>query len=770
VTTEAKKGPWIGQPDRVFWNRAAELAAVAALYFLLAKSSLEFATLIPSATPIWPPTGLAIAIVLLRGYRVLPAILVGAFLANATTAGGLLASVAIAGGNSLEAWVAAFLVNRLAGGAEAFRTPFGIGQFGLAAIAAATPVSATIGVTALSLAGSAPWSSYSAVWVTWWLGDAAGAIMVAPAIVLWTKEWRSFGSLSYETFALHAFAVLVGAVAFGPLLPEAPERNALAFLAVLPLIWTALRRGPRDTSTVALVLSAFAVWGVAIGESPFTQPTLNASFLLLIAFVASVTLPTLALSAAVASRDRALAENELAVRAGGIGIWDWDVRTNTMTYSEHAKAIFGFPADGSVSFEQVRDATHPDDLPRTSALARRALDPKLREKQPYEYRIVRTDGAVRWLLAHGDAFFDGDRAVRYFGTIQDITERKLLTEALAASETKLKLALHAGRLAIWEYRGSTDAIIGSPDLNELLGFPRDRQVATDEYRARYAEGESERIQAIARAALQGGARSMQAEAKFILPTGEPRWLLLRADFVPSSNGRRAPDLLGIAVDITQQKKAEEHLRLLIGELNHRVKNMLAIVQSVIAQTLRTSDPKLALANIEGRLQALAQAHDILTSSAWQGADLRTLVLASVSPHMAGRPERMLIEGPPVHLPARFVVPISMIFHELATNALKYGSLSSDAGTVEIAWSTSAGDDAAELDLRWRERGGPVVERPSRPGFGLRMIERSVASELGGRVQLDFQPTGLVCDLHLVVPSGRNRRNVRASRGAESGFW
>ena len=753
MAAQVKTGAWDTLRDRGFLNGAGELGAIAAVYFLLAKGSLEFASLNPSATPIWPPTGLAIAVTLLCGYRVLPAIMLGALLANVTTAGGLAASTAIAAGNSLEALVGAYLIGRWAGGAEAFRTPYGIGQFAIVAIAVATPISATIGVTALALAGSAPWNGLSAVWATWWLGDAAGAIVVAPAIVLWARNWRaSSGSIRYETVASHLFAMIVGAVAFSPLVPSAPGRNALAFLAVLPLLWTALRRGPRDTSTVALVLSAFAVWGVAVGESPFTQANLNSSFLLLVAFVASVTLPSLALSAAVASRDRALAENELAVRAGGIGIWDWDLRTNRMNYSVQAKSIFGFPSDGDVTYEQVRDATHPEDLPTTSALARRALDPKLRDKQPYEYRIVRTDGAVRWLLAHGDAIFEGDKAVRYIGTIQDITERKLLTQALAASEARLKLALHAGRLAVWEYRGATDTIVGSPELNDLLGFPRDRQVTTDEYRDRYAQGERERIQAIGSAALQSGATSMQAETQFILPNGEARWLLLRADFTSLPEAGAMPDCLGIAVDITPQKKAEEHLRLLIGELNHRVKNMLAIVQSIIVQTLRTGDPKEAIRSIEGRLQALAKAHDILTSAAWQGADLRNVVLASVSPHIGARAERLLVDGPPLLLPAHFAVPISMVFHELATNALKYGALSSERGTVEVSWTTGSSPAGTEVTVDWRERDGPMISSPSRSGFGLRMIERSVVSELGGSVRLEFGPTGLACDVQFVLPA------------------
>jgi PAS domain S-box-containing protein len=725
-----------------------EVTAIALAYFVVAKGSLAFASLNPSATPVWPATGLAIAVTLLRGYRVLPAILIGAFLANVATTGGMTIPAVIAAGNTLEALVGAYLINRWVGGTEAFRSPYGIGQFAFILIAAATPISATVGVVALEIGGEAPWSSFWAIWATWWLGDAVGAIMVTPALVLWGSEWRRPAAVAYESVVLHLFALGVGAVAFGPFVPSGPGRNALAFLAVLPVLWAALRRGPRDTSTVALLLSVFAVWGVAAGESPFAQATLNASFLLLGAFVASVTLPSLALSAAVASRDRTLVEYDLAARAGGIGIWDWDLRTNTMNYSDQAKAIFGFPPDAPVTYEKVRDATHPEDLPNTSALARRALDPRIREKHPYEYRIVRSDGAERWLLAHGHAVFEGENAVRYIGTIQDITERKLLGQALAASDARLKLALHAGRLAVWEYRGATGEIIGSPELNELLGFPRDRPVRSDEYRERYAPGERERLQAIGLAALQSGARSLNAEARFVLPDGRTRWLLLRADFI---GGGEAPDCLGVAVDITPQKKAEEHLQLLVGELNHRVKNMLAIVQAIVVPALRGHAPKGAVNAVEGRLQALARAHDILTSAAWEGADLRSVILESVTPHIGSNEARLRLSGPAVSLPARLAVPISMVLHELATNALKYGSLSRDGGTVEISWNLDPDAEGNRLVVRWRERGGPAVGTPATTGFGMRMVERSIASERGGDLRMEFEAAGLTCVFQLVLP-------------------
>jgi PAS domain S-box-containing protein len=168
----------------------------------------------------------------------------------------------------------------------------------------------------------------------------------------------------------------------------------------------------------------------------------------------------------------------IAVEAANLGIWDWDLLTNEMTWSGNARGIAGFPADRPVTFEDVRNVTCPDDLPRTSAMARRALDPAVRSKEPYEYRLLRRDGTIRWVLAHGEAVFadvDGRaQAIRYTGTIQDITSRKEAETRLSESEAHLRLAIDAARLGVWEYDAATETIKSSPGLNRVLGIPENK--------------------------------------------------------------------------------------------------------------------------------------------------------------------------------------------------------------------------------------------------------------------------------------------------------
>jgi PAS domain S-box-containing protein len=210
-----------------------------------------------------------------------------------------------------------------------------------------------------------------------------------------------------------------------------------------------------------------------------------------------------------------------------------------------------------------------------------------------------------------------------------------------------------------------------------------------------------------------------------------------------------------AAVLLDRKRAEDHQRLLVGELNHRVKNTMAIVQSIASQTLRdAANPEEGLEAFAARLRALAATHDALTAESWTGADLHDLVAAGVGA-LDQNAARVSIEGPPLRLPARVAVSMTMALHELATNAVKYGALSTPLGRVEVRWRVEPATDAAgpRLRLVWRERGGPPLAPPSRRGFGTRMLERALAADTQGRVSLDYAPEGLTFELEAPLPKG-----------------
>ena len=241
----------------------------------------------------------------------------------------------------------------------------------------------------------------------------------------------------------------------------------------------------------------------------------------------------------------------------------------------------------------------------------------------------------------------------------------------------------------------------------------------------------------------------------VAATGEYRWMRARA-FPRRDAAGAIIRWYGVVEDIHDRKRAEAHQRLLIDELNHRVKNTLANVQSLAVQSIRGAQtPEAVQASLMPRLFALAGAHEILTRESWEAADLRDLVAATVALHAGAAPDRFRTQGPSVRLPPRAALAFSMALHELATNAVKYGALSNQAGHVEIAWNV-AGTDVSRLTLHWRETGGPSVSPPTHKGSGSRLIERSLAAELGAAVALTYAPAGLTCLMEATLGHGRSR--------------
>jgi len=285
--------------------RWAWLVAVMAVYVLAGKVGLLFASVHASATAVWPPTGIALAALLVLGVRMWPAVAGGAFLVNVTTAGSVATSLGIALGNTLEAVVGCWLIERFAHGRSAFERPRGIFAFAGAVVPGAA-VAATVGVTGLVLGGFAPRADVPAIWITWALGDITGALIIAPLLILWTADHRSLAlrRQPIEALALVVSVVGIALIVFQGLAPAGWRHYPLAFLAIPPLLWAAVRFGRREAATAVVVLMAIAMNGTTRGYGPFALLPPTQSLLILQSFVATMALMTLVVSALVRSRER----------------------------------------------------------------------------------------------------------------------------------------------------------------------------------------------------------------------------------------------------------------------------------------------------------------------------------------------------------------------------------------------------------------------------------------------------------------------------------
>lgn len=301
------------------FQKLPAIGAAGLIYFLAGKLSLHLAFVHASASPVWPPAAVAIATLMLLGYRAWPAIFIAAFLVNATTAGNVWTSLGIASGNTLEAVCGAWMINRYARGTAAFDRYQDVFRFALALLFS-TVVSPAIGVTCLALGGFAPWANYAPIWLTWWLGDFAGAVIFTPVIVLWIANPRRHlnPSRDREVAALLAILVLLSWLVFGGWLPLSQFNYPVAFILGPIIVWTAFRLSQREAASGIFLLSLIAMWGTLRGFGPFAGAEPNESLLILQTFNILTTITALALAAGMAERRRAEAaieQQKLAVEA-----------------------------------------------------------------------------------------------------------------------------------------------------------------------------------------------------------------------------------------------------------------------------------------------------------------------------------------------------------------------------------------------------------------------------------------------------------------------
>jgi PAS domain S-box-containing protein len=424
-----------------------------AVYIAAGRLGLLLAFENANASPVWPPTGLAIGALLILGVRTWPAIALGALVVNLTNSANIGASLLIAVGNTLEAIAAASLTLRYARGRAAFNSTRHVLRFAGIAAGAAT-IAASIGTLAVVGMGLGASADSGRIWLTWWLGDTVGAIVVAPLIVLWDRR-PLLVDVKGRVGELLALVAALGLVSFAVFSPWPPGRPDYPFILVPVLLWSAFRFGAWVTALGSAIVVVIAVDGTLRGWGPFRRGSPNDSLLLLQAFIGLTTTMMLSVAAEVSRRrtverdlrvlnerlerkvasrtDELRKANERLTEAQNVahlGSWEWDVGANEVWWSDEMCSIYGVAPGTFVGYETFLDRVHPEDRAFVGETVGRALADRM--PFTFDHRIVRPDGRMRVLHANGRVICDADsRPVRMVGTGLDITERKEAEEARA---------------------------------------------------------------------------------------------------------------------------------------------------------------------------------------------------------------------------------------------------------------------------------------------------------------------------------------------------
>jgi PAS domain S-box-containing protein len=360
--------------------------------------------------------------------------------------------------------------------------------------------------------------------------------------------------------------------------------------------------------------------------------------------------------------------------------------------------------------------------------------------------VVENPDGRRWIARVNIAPLRGagGAVVGAINCFQDVSREHEMRHALERQQRTFDLAMVASQMGTWRYTLADNICIYDDNAQRLYGLTEARFLHDEDgVKAKFHPDDMELMwQRVAKALDPQSDGRYEVEYRVKQRDGSWRWLSAwgLVEFQGRGEDRKPVAISGASRDLTDSKKAEELRGLLTNELNHRVKNSLATVQSIASQTLRNAtDLSAARTAIEGRIGSLARAHDHLTDRSWSAADLKEVVRRALEPFSASQLE---LAGPSLDVSPKHALALSLALHELATNAAKYGALSNPEGRVKITWTS----DSAIYGLCWRESGGPPVVAPSRRGFGSRLLEENLFRELGGETRIDFAASGLCCEI------------------------
>lgn len=446
---------------------------------------------------------------------------------------------------------------------------------------------------------------------------------------------------------------------------------------------------------------------------------------------------------AEAELKQARAELELALEVAGLGHWQLDLETDQLIASDEFKALFGCSVEEELKLQAIAGYIQGDDRPRFQSSLAEAIARK--SSFDLECRCL-VGGAVRWIVLKGRYEALDRHAGRLFGVGQDVTERRMQAEAQRLDAERLRLIIDSAQdYAI--LTADDDGIITSwnAGAKRILGFS-EQEALGQHLRIFFSEED-----------VAAGLPALEMEtARRAGRANDERWHRRKDGSLFWASGEMflldsgTGGFLKIFRDLTDRRNAEERTRILIDELNHRVKNTLGVVQSITNQTLKGTDlhPDARRA-LDGRLQALAASHDLLTRSHWEGADLADVVRLALKPFLFDAGSNVEVSDVRVALQPKAAVSLGLAVHELAANAARHGALRDPDGIVAIHWSL----DGSFLRFSWRERGGRAKQGNSSPGFGTRFLQHALPYELGGSTQVGFTPTG--AEISLKIPREGN---------------